>query len=324
MKPVVIGFDTSCYTTSMAVADLEGRIIASSRKLLPVGKGSRGLRQSEMVFHHTRQLPERAAELAELMQDCRVAAVCASSRPRDDEQSYMPAFQVGDAQARTLSALLGVPCFFTTHQRGHLRAALVDSGLEADDYLALHLSGGTTELLAMQHGELRLLGGSLDLHAGQLIDRTGVGMDLPFPAGPSLEQLAMQGTACARLPVSMEREDLCCHLSGAETRLMQWIQQATLSPEDIAAEAFDVLARTVARLLLGGSRATGLKKALLMGGIASSVHFRRLLTERIRKSDRSFQVYFGRPEYSGDNAVGVALLGAEQYRKCQQSQTVGG
>lgn len=95
MKPVVIGFDTSCYTTSMAVADLEGRIIASSRKLLPVGKGSRGLRQSEMVFHHTRQLPERAAELAELMQDCRVAAVCASSRPRDDEQSYMPAFQVG-------------------------------------------------------------------------------------------------------------------------------------------------------------------------------------------------------------------------------------
>ena len=165
MTRVVVGLDTSCYTTSAAAVTVDGEVIASCRKLLPVPEGKRGLRQSEMVFIHTKQLPERMEELAEQIRGMEIAAVCASARPRDDEASYMPAFHVGDAQARSLAALLGVPCFASTHQRGHVRAAMVDSGVAPGNLLAVHLSGGTTEVLSLIDDKLTLLGGTLDLHA---------------------------------------------------------------------------------------------------------------------------------------------------------------
>ena len=314
MTEVVIGLDTSCYTTSAAAVTTDDRVLASCRRLLPVAAGERGLRQSEAVFMHVRQLPEQLELLSRHLTDCRIVAVCASSRPRDEESSYMPVFHVGDAQARGMAAMLGVPCFASTHQRGHIAVAMVDSGIGDGDMLALHLSGGTTELLALQGDELTLLGGTLDLHAGQLVDRTGVALGLPFPAGPHLEALAEQGTALARLPVSMEDHDLRCHFSGAESQVQRWITRGVLPVEDVAREVYDLLARTVARMLVAGAEATGVRQALVAGGVASSALLRRMLLHRVVQRDRHLRVCFGKPEYSGDNAVGAALIGARKYR----------
>lgn len=319
MRQVVVGLDTSCYTTSAAAVTADGQVVASCRKLLPVKLGERGLRQSEGVFIHVRQLPERLEELREFIRGDEIVAVCASSRPRDEEESYMPVFQVGDAQARGLAAMLGVPCFSSTHQRGHVAAAMVDSGIASGDLLAVHLSGGTTELLSLRGEALTLLGGTLDLHAGQVVDRVGVALGLPFPAGPHLEKLALQGHAEARLPVSMAESGLRCHLSGAESQAQRWIASGALSAEDIAMEVYDLLARTVARLILAGAAKTGIRQVLIAGGVASSALFRRLVTERIRKSDRGLRVCFGKPEYSGDNAVGAALIGARKYRQMMEN-----
>ena len=319
MRQVVVGLDTSCYTTSAAAVTADGQVVASCRKLLPVKLGERGLRQSEGVFIHVRQLPERLEELREFIRGDEIVAVCASSRPRDEEESYMPVFQVGDAQARGLAAMLGVPYFSSTHQRGHVAAAMVDSGIAPGDLLAVHLSGGTTELLSLRGEALTLLGGTLDLHAGQVVDRVGVALGLPFPAGPHLEKLALQGHAEARLPVSMAEGGLRCHLSGAESQAQRWIASGALSVEDIAMEVYDLLARTVARLILAGAAKTGIRQVLIAGGVASSALFRRLVTERIRKSDRGLRVCFGKPEYSGDNAVGAALIGARKYREMMEN-----
>ena len=319
MRQVVVGLDTSCYTTSAAAVTADGQVVASCRKLLPVKLGERGLRQSEGVFIHVRQLPERLEELREFIRGDEIVAVCASSRPRDEEESYMPVFQVGDAQARGMAAMLGVPCFSSTHQRGHVAAAMVDSGIAPGDLLAVHLSGGTTELLSLRGEALSLLGGTLDLHAGQVVDRVGVALGLPFPAGPHLEKLALQGHAEARLPVSMAEGGLRCHLSGAESQAQRWIASGALSMEDIAMEVYDLLARTVARLILAGAAKTGIRQVLIAGGVASSALFRRLVTERIRKSDRGLRVCFGKPEYSGDNAVGAALIGARKYRQMMEN-----
>ena len=319
MRQVVVGLDTSCYTTSAAAVTADGQVVASCRKLLPVKLGERGLRQSEGVFIHVRQLPERLEELREFIRGDEIVAVCASSRPRDEEESYMPVFQVGDAQARGLAAMLGVPYFSSTHQRGHVAAAMVDSGIAPGDLLAVHLSGGTTELLSLRGEELTLLGGTLDLHAGQVVDRVGVALGLPFPAGPHLEKLALQGHAEARLPVSMAEGGLRCHLSGAESQAQRWIASGAISPEDTAMEIYDLLARTVARMILAGAAKTGIRQVLIAGGVASSALFRRLVTERIRKSDRGLRVCFGRPEYSGDNAVGAALIGARKYREMMEN-----
>ena len=314
MTRVVVGLDTSCYTTSAAAVTVDGEVITSCRKLLPVPEGKRGLRQSEMVFIHTKQLPERMEELAEQIRGMEIAAVCASARPRDDEASYMPAFHVGDAQARSLAALLGVPCFASTHQRGHVRAAMVDSGVAPGNLLAVHLSGGTTEVLSLIDDKLTLLGGTLDLHAGQVVDRTGVALGLPFPAGPHLEALARKGHSEAHLPANLADGDLSCHFSGAETRVQQWIAKCELSHEDIAAEIYDLLARTVSRMIVAASKKTGVRQVLIAGGVASSALFRELVTARTEKRDRGLRVCFGKPEYSGDNAVGAALIGADMLR----------
>lgn len=317
MKRVVVGLDTSCYTTSVAAVTAEGEVIASCRKLLPVPQGERGLRQSEAVFTHVRQLPALVEALAAQLTDGEIVAVCASRRPRDEEASYMPVFQAGDAQGRSLAALLRVPCFATTHQRGHVEAAKVDSGVAEGDLLAVHLSGGTTEVLSLTGERLTLLGGTLDLHAGQVVDRTGVALGLPFPAGPHLEALAVRGTAKALLPVSMADGGLHCHLSGAETQVQRWIARGDMTPEDIAREVYDLLARTVARMVTAAAAQTGIRQVLLAGGVASSQLFRTLVRQRIAKRDATLSVHFGRPEYSGDNAVGVALIGARQWREQQ-------
>ena len=319
MRQVVVGLDTSCYTTSAAAVTADGQVVASCRKLLPVKLGERGLRQSEGVFIHVRQLPDRLEALREFIRGDEIVAVCASARPRDEEESYMPVFQVGDAQARGLAAMLGVPYFSSTHHRGHVAAAMVDSGIAPGDLLAVHLSGGTTELLSLRGEALTLLGGTLDLHAGQVVDRVGVALGLPFPAGPHLEELALRGHAEARLPVSMEGGGLRCHLSGAESQAQRWIASGALSAEDTAMEIYDLLARTVARMILAGAAKTGIRQVLIAGGVASSALFRRLVTERIRKSDRGLRVCFGKPEYSGDNAVGTALIGAQKYRQMMEN-----
>lgn len=317
MKRVIVGLDTSCYTTSAAAVTVDGEVIASCRRLLPVPKGERGLRQSEAVFIHVRQLPEQIELLSQHLTDCEIAAVCVSRRPRDEEASYMPVFHAGDAQGRSLAALLSVPCFATTHQRGHIAAAKVDSGIATGDLLAVHLSGGTTEILSLVGDELTLLGGTLDLHAGQVVDRTGVALGLPFPAGPYLEELAVKGTAKALLPVSMADGGMSCHLSGAETQVQRWIAADAMPREDIAREVYDLLARTVARMVTTAAEKTGIRQVLIAGGVSSSQLFRTLVRQRIAKRDRDLHVCFGKPEYSGDNAVGVALLGAEKLRQSE-------
>ena len=313
LKPTVIGFDTSNYRTSAAVVTLDGEILADWRELLPVSEGERGLRQSEAVFAHIRQLRNGEALIRSQAKGIRIAGVAASTKPRDGEESYMPVFQVGHTVGIMLAASMNVPFFKTTHQRGHLAAAAYGTVMEnAEKMLALHLSGGTTDLLWADRERIERIGGSADLHAGQLVDRAGVALGLPFPSGEALEALALQGRCEGRLGCSMENKDLICHLSGAETKVQQWIRKEELSAEDIAREIYDLLARMIVRLLKAGAKKTGFTKALVTGGVASSTLLRQLLKERRNKVAECPEIVFGKPERSGDNAVGVALIGAKR------------
>ena len=306
----VLGIDTSCYTTSAALVSVEGELLGSARRLLTVGEGERGLQQSQGLFQHVKNLPDM---IGQVMQGApQICAVCASVRPRPAEESYMPVFRAGESQARAAAALLRVPFYPVSHQEGHVRAAMVDAGIDAGrPFLALHLSGGTTEILLADQGRLTLLGGSLDLHAGQLVDRTGVRMGLGFPAGPALEKLAMQAAPQGLLGVSIKGTS--CNLAGAENKIERWLAQDELSREQIAAEAFDFLCRTIERMIENACEATGARQALLAGGVASSTLLRGMLNARAKKRRLNCRLHYAHPELSGDNAVGVALLGAERY-----------
>jgi len=318
---VTLGFDTSCYTTSAAAVNEHGEVVAASRMLLPVKQGERGLRQSEAVFAHVRQMPLVMDGLKEQLKNkgAEIVAVCASASPRDEADSYMPVFTVGLGHAKVLADVLEVPLFETSHQQGHVAAGLIGNKQPEEPFIALHLSGGTTELLACENSRLTLVGGCADLHAGQVVDRVGVAMGLPFPAGPHLEKLAMSyGDAVeSLLPVSMEKDGLTCHLSGVETRAQQWIKEGKMSYEQIAAEVFDVLARTVARLLTGACQKANAKQALVVGGVASSTLLREQLNRRLAKQRRNIEVLFGQPQFSADNAAGVAAIGMRKYLEQQ-------
>lgn len=315
MSRTVLGLDTSNYRTSVAVVSEEGRVLLNYRELLPVPAGERGLRQSEAVFAHIRQLSAAEEALRQITEGT-VAAVAASTSPRDGADSYMPVFMAGASFGRLTAAALGVPFIGTTHQRGHLAAAAAGTDLEkAGEYLALHLSGGTTDLLEVREESVTQIGGSLDLHAGQLVDRAGVAMGLAFPAGPELEKMAESGTSSGLLGCSMSKGDLFCHFSGAESQVQRWIADRSIPPENIAKEIYDLLARTVFRMICAGAEKSGFRQALVTGGVASSPLFRQMLVRRIRTRHQAPHIVFGQPELSGDNAVGVALIGLRKVIK---------
>ena len=322
MMKVALGFDTSCYTTSVAAVNQQGEVVAFARKLLPVEAGQRGLRQSEAVFAHVRQIPQVIQDLQQQLQslEAQIVAVCASDRPCDGEDSYMPVFTVGFGHATTAASLLNVPLYTTTHQRGHIAAGMIGNQPLKQPHLALHISGGTTDLLLYSEEKIELLGASLDLHAGQLVDRIGVSLGMGFPAGPALEQLALVCTEApqALIPCSMEKGDLNCHLSGAETKVLQLMKAEKISREQAALEVFDLLGRTISRMLLAGSQKTGAKQALVVGGVASSMLLRQMIAMRLKKARHPLQVVFGDPRYSADNAAGVAAIGMRRYLKENQ------
>ena len=194
-----LGLDTSNYTTSAAAFDAGAGVIWQVKRPLPVKEGELGLRQSDAVFFHTRQLPEVLERLREDLggRPLLLDGVAASDRPRQAEGSYMPCFLAGTSQGQVLAETLQVPFYAFSHQQGHIAAACWSAGrleLLDEPTLAWHLSGGTTELLLVvpEEGNVRAarIGGTTDLAAGQLIDRTGKLLHLDFPAGKALDKLA--------------------------------------------------------------------------------------------------------------------------------------
>ena len=310
MKGAVLGIDTSCYTTSVACFGGSG-VLYDGRIVLPVRQGERGLRQSEGVFLHTRQLPPLVEEAFAAVSPSSIAAVACSRAPVDRADSYMPVFLTGLGVARALAASLGVPLHLLDHQSGHIRAALIgNEKLAQAPFYAVHLSGGTTDLLSVERKApgvfaIEPLGCSEDLHAGQLVDRVGVCLGCGFPAGKEMEALARQATKRdLRIPASVR--DLSCSLSGAETAAGRALSQGRTAAE-VAYGVYDLLARTLTRLLTNAVRQHGERPVLLCGGVASSQLLRELLHERCE-----LPLFFGESRFSSDNAVGVAALGYDR------------
>ncbi len=306
-----LGIDTSNYVTSVALVDEEGEVVKDLRTTLPVPKGERGLRQSEALFHHTRNLPILLeAALADGGSD--LAAVVVSSRPRRVTGSYMPVFLSGSSQARTLAAALKIPWIERSHQEGHLFAALASCGsqFEPGQFLGVHLSGGTTELLKVTLSpmqpflEVELLGGSSDLHAGQFIDRVGVALGLPFPAGPALEKLAEEGTGICRLSTSLD--GLNPSFSGPATQALRLIEDGTPAAE-VALAVQNAVVKMLEKWLTRAHEITGLNNVLLSGGVVANQYLRQRLPQRLRKRGTDLILNFAESRLSGDNAVGLAF-----------------
>ena len=301
----VLGLDTSNYTTSAAVFDgEEGR---NQGRLLEVRPGELGLRQSDALFQHVKHLPEVVEALLGEEGLGTVQAVGASTRPRAVEGSYMPCFLAGASQGQVLSQVLGVPFYAFSHQQGHLAAAAWSAGrLDLLDrpFLAWHLSGGTTELLRVEPEEdgvavrAEILGGTSDISAGQLIDRTGVLLGLPFPAGKGVEKLSRQ--AQKREYYKVKVNGLTFSLSGMENKVRQMVQRGE-EPAEIAWFAQETVCRVVQACTKAAMEQYPGLPVLCSGGVASNGRLKELLRQNCG-------ALFAQPQFSTDNAMGTAVL----------------
>ena len=301
----VLGLDTSNYTTSAAVFDGErGR---NQGRLLEVRPGELGLRQSDALFQHVKHLPEVVEALLGEEGLGTVQAVGASTRPRAVEGSYMPCFLAGASQGQVLSQVLGVPFYAFSHQQGHLAAAAWSAGrLDLLDrpFLAWHLSGGTTELLRVEPEEdgvavrAEILGGTSDISAGQLIDRTGVLLGLPFPAGKEVEKLSRQ--AQKREYYKVKVNGLTFSLSGMENKVRQMVQRGE-EPAEIAWFAQETVCRVVQACTKAAMEEYPGLPVLCSGGVASNGRLKELLRQNCG-------ALFAQPQFSTDNAMGTAVL----------------
>ena len=301
----VLGLDTSNYTTSAAVFDGEGG--RNQGRLLEVRPGELGLRQSDALFQHVKHLPEVVEALLGEGGLGTVQAVGASTRPRAVEGSYMPCFLAGASQGQVLSQVLGVPFYTFSHQQGHRAAAAWSAGrLDLLDrpFLAWHLSGGTTELLRVEPGEdgvavrAEILGGTSDISAGQLIDRTGVLLGLSFPAGKGVEKLSRQ--AQKREYYKVKVNGLTFSLSGMENKVRQMVQRGE-EPAEIAWFAQETVCRVVQACTKAAMEAYPGLPVLCSGGVASNGRLKELLRQNCG-------ALFAQPQFSTDNAMGTAIL----------------
>lgn len=335
---MVVGFDTSAYTTSAAVMDLGYRLLSDLRRPLAVRPGTRGLRQQEAVFQHLRALPELASEAFGGLGSRGVAAVAASAAPRPAEGSYMPVFLVGYGFAKACAPASGAQLVATSHQEGHIAAAAwsllfgaAEDGAGAfrlheglpPRFLAVHLSGGTTEVVLVEASsphvldslasmKVDILGHTLDISAGQVIDRVGVAMGLGFPAGPALSELALEGTPGAvEIPSSVKGCD--ANFSGMENAALKALEDGA-EKADVALGVLDAIARAVSRMILAASMESGADDVLVAGGVSASLPLRGNLEARLRSRRRGIRVAFANPKYGSDSAVGVAVLAAAHVR----------
>lgn len=304
-----LGIDTSNYTTSLALYDDATKQMFRRQKLLPVKKGELGLRQSDAVYHHTAALHNLFCDLVKDIDTSQIVCIGASSRPRPVEGSYMPCFLVGLNSAKILAAALKIPMYEFSHQEGHISAALFSAKKDElfnRDFIAFHVSGGTTEaVFAKGYGSgfsIEMCAKSLDLHAGQAVDRIGLMLGLDFPCGAQLESLALNNTE--KIKVRPTLKGCNCCLSGVENQCKKLFEQ-NRSREYIAAYCIEYIRCSLEAMTDELVKKFGQLPLLYAGGVMSNTIIKNSFTKK-------YKAVFAQPSFSTDNAAGTAYLA---YRK---------
>ncbi|WP_026894100.1 hypothetical protein [Clostridiisalibacter paucivorans] len=311
-----LGIDTSAYTTSIALINDNDEVLLDNREILNVKKGKKGLRQQEAIFQHMLNVPYMIENIFKKINFSYIMGVGISSKPRNVEGSYMPVFRVGEGYGKVISDTLNVPLFSFSHQDGHIAAINVDNNLSIqNDFLALHISGGTTELLEVKNSnkgyKINICGGTSDISAGQLIDRIGVKLGFGFPAGRELEYLFKdKGKVLKKVPISTKNSWI--NFSGPETYFIKTIDKGDFSKEDIVRSLFYCVGKSLANILEYKILEEKYKEILIIGGVASNNYIRQLLKEKL-SNYADVKILFPKNEYCTDNAIGIAWLCRRSY-----------
>lgn len=307
---MILAFDTSCYTSSVALMSAEGILLSDQRRVLDVPAKQRGLLQSEALFQHIHNVPVFLENLAKEYDFSKIKAVGCSVKPRPADDSYMPVFLGGEKIGRSVAAALGVPFIEGSHQEGHMMAGWHSLGMMEnipDQFLLCHFSGGTSDILLAEkrdvgYYDLTLKAFGNDLHAGQFVDRIGVLMGLQFPCGTELEKLA-KGHKGDIPNVKIWVKDGEFSFSGQETAIRRMCESG-VPHKTVARTVEHTIARTMRKVFEQLFETTGVRTVLLAGGVMCNQYIKEYLKKHLKNGD----LYFADPRYASDNAVGVAAL----------------
>lgn len=308
----IIAIDTSNYTTSVALMNTDGELLANLKRPLKVKEGERGLRQSDAVFLHTVNIPDIMQELSDSFGSISPVAVGVSDKPRNEAGSYMPCFLSGVAAASSISAALGIPLYRFSHQCGHIMAAIYSASawdMLDGDFAAFHLSGGTSEFLSVKPSgyefKTEILGGTADLNAGQVIDRIGVHMGFSFPAGQYIERAALENKK--KIPRKKVSESgFTFNLSGLEN-MAKKLYADTDDKALVSAFVLDYISRCIISVCEEYEARYGKTRFVFAGGVMCNSIIKHELQSR-------FSAFFAEPSMSADNAVGVAALTLRKFK----------
>lgn len=345
---IIIGIDTSCYTTSIAAISLDKKVIFNEKIMLEVRDNSKGLRQSEAVFQHINNLGILSDRIKSFKDKFNVEGVCSSKKPRPVENSYMPVFNVGHNFGKLLSSIYGCRFYETTHQENHIEASLLNSKLKNNNkFISIHMSGGTTEILLTSKQDshhnvcdtnlgkiakisikkddksklynnfgynIDIIGGSKDISFGQLIDRVGIKLGYKFPSGKYLDENALNCNLKIESGLKTSVRDGYMNLSGLENQVNKIINDNgdnTNQKEYISKLVLDSVVRNMFKSLVYLCETYNVNEVVFAGGVSASKYILRELSMKLRK--KHIEAYFTEPQYSTDNAVGCAIIGLNNF-----------
>lgn len=313
---IIIGIDTSCYTTSIAAITLNREIIFNEKKMLTVKNGERGLRQSEAVFQHIKNFGEISQRLKKYIdnKNYKIELVCASSKPRDVEESYMPVFEVGNNFAKTITSLLNCKMFSTTHQENHIAASLYGCKKESlRKFLSVHISGGTMEILLtekIKNGyKTKIVGGTKDISFGQLIDRVGVKMGYDFPAGIYIDENATLCNEEIKSGFKTSVKEGFINISGIENQAYKLMEEK--DNKYVSKAVMNSIIKSLEKSISFICEKYDIYEVVFVGGVASSNYISDKLTKKLNK--KGIDSFFTESVYSSDNACGCAIIGLDNY-----------
>ena len=316
----VLGIETSCDETGIAIYDSEKGIIADVlHSQIELHSQYGGVVPELASRDHVRKiipLIHKALDKAQL-EPGQIEGIAYTKGP-----GLLGALLVGSSVGRSLAYAWEIPAIGVHHMEGHLLAPMLEENPPEFPFVALLVSGGHTQLIAVKGiGQYTLLGESIDDAAGEAFDKTAKMMGLSYPGGPALAKLAAQGNAGRfRLPRPMtDRPGLDFSFSGLKTAALTCWQKSDQSPQtraDLAYAFQEAVVDTIAIKCRRALEATGMPRLVIAGGVSANTHLRQQLTLLGEKLNA--QVYYPRPAFCTDNGAMIAYAGCQRLMAGQQ------
>ena len=309
---IILGIDTSCYTTSIAAISLDKTIVLNEKILLKVKENTKGIRQSEGVFQHINNLGYNFEKIKHILSSYNIVAVCVSTKPRPLKDSYMPVFLAGYNYAKTISSILNIPLYETTHQENHIEASLYNNDV-SNNFISVHMSGGTTEILKVSKDnykyDIDIIGASKDISFGQLIDRIGVNLGYDFPCGRYVDENALKCTQNIREGLKTSVKEGYMNISGIENQICKLVDN--FDEYYICKLTLDSIVRMMYKCLIYLCNKYNIYDVYFAGGVSASKYIKNNLTYKLKKEN--INCYFTKSDYATDNAIGCSLIGLKMY-----------